>query len=227
LYSWVCGLTTPAQYAEFSGSTVVPSEPPADLMALSRKFSVDVNPRFVMSRGDAVELLVRSETTHYLDFKTVEALLYLHGPVPPSPSTFARDPRMSLVPASKTDVFQHPMGALDKRRLMKFIQVWLCHWYCVGLRAGCVSTHVFHPQFAMDRHVESDSSVGGIETLNEVTLGQGRSLTRCVDAVSPMLGPISLSCTRFADLRIRQRPPHLTWTRLKGNRFGSFWNRAT
>jgi RAB protein geranylgeranyltransferase component A len=123
LYSWVCGLPAASQYAEFHRSPIPPLEPPAALLPLSRKFSLDINPRFVLSRGDAVDLLVRSETTHYLDFKTVEALLYLHGPPPSSLAASTADPRLSLVPASKTDVFQHPMGALDKRRLMKFIQV--------------------------------------------------------------------------------------------------------
>lgn len=51
----------------------------------------------------------------------------------------------------------------------------------VGTRCGCPNLHCAAStsvQFCMDKHVEADAGVGAIETLNEVTLGQGRSLTR-------------------------------------------------
>lgn len=120
LHSWASSLPADAQLAAFATVGDAVPELPAELSRLARRFSIDINPRFVLSKGSMVDLLISSETTHYLEFKTSEGLFHVHG----APKTGAPAcTRVQQVPASKADVFQHSMGPLDKRRLMKFIQV--------------------------------------------------------------------------------------------------------
>lgn len=119
------------------GAPIASPPIPIELLSQSRHFSLDVNPRVVLSRGPAVELLVKSEVTHYLDFLTLDGMFVVYddgkseGPVSDEAAR-KLDSRFQKVPASKSDVFQHSMGPLDKRRLMKFMQV----------RFGCVDTMV-------------------------------------------------------------------------------------
>ena len=129
LHSWASSLPTDAQLAAFATVGDAVQELPTELSRLARRFSVDINPRFVLSKGSMVDLLISSETTHYLEFKTSEGLFHVHGA--PKAGALAST-RVQQVPASKADVFQHSMGPLDKRRLMKFIQV--C---CDAVIASC------------------------------------------------------------------------------------------
>ena len=135
--SWLEGLASDtSQWSSFQavsaadGTHLPIVQPPEELLSLARKFALDVNPRMVLSRGEAVDLLVKSETTNYLDFKTLEGLFVVYddgAAAVPVADTTQSDVRIQKVPASKADVFQHSMGPLDKRRLMKFIQVRLSH----------------------------------------------------------------------------------------------------
>lgn len=213
LLEWAAA-QAPSPFAQFGIASTTPPLPPY-LLSLSRRFSLDINPRLVLSRGVMVDLLVSSETSHYLDFKTTEGLYSLFDSTPKDDGV-STDARIMKVPASKADVFKHSMNPLDKRRLMKFIQVPLSHLLLLPLlppSSPCpfpsslslsspppppvhslfsriffarVIPMVWCPpcvpsQFCMDKHVgEAEDAASTVETVNEVTLGQGRSLTRCV-----------------------------------------------
>ena len=50
---------------------------PAALAGIARQFTIDFSPRFLLSRGAMTELLVRSGVAPYVDFKAVNATMYV------------------------------------------------------------------------------------------------------------------------------------------------------
>lgn len=74
---------------------------------------VDLTPRPIMAAGALVDLLVRTNVGHYLDFRPVDGL-YLQ---------FDSSVGIQRVPASRADVFQHTyVTVIEKRRLTRFIK---------------------------------------------------------------------------------------------------------
>ena len=113
-------------------------------------FSLDISPCLLYASGDAVEGLVKSGVSDYLEFKSVEGLFVLMTEDDSSKSSSARrgnrhrnktsgdanessddvkanddKPLISYrVPMSKSDVFRSKLlSPVDKRRLMKFLQL--------------------------------------------------------------------------------------------------------
>jgi Rab GDP dissociation inhibitor len=86
------------------------SPAPATLGA-SREYNVDVIPKFLMSCGTLVQILVKTDVTRYLEFKAVDGSFVVHqGKVYKVPSTGAEALKSSL------------MGILEKRRCQKFLE---------------------------------------------------------------------------------------------------------
>lgn len=79
----------------------------------SRKFNIDLEPRYVLCNGSLVNLLVQSGVSQYLEFKALECCyLYISG----------QENRITEVPCNRSDVFKSKMLSLkDKRFLMKFM----------------------------------------------------------------------------------------------------------
>ena len=110
-------------------------------------FSLDVSPCLLYASGDAVEGIVKSGVSDYLEFKSVEGLFVLMAEDDSSKSTSRKvnrhrnkrgdttekvddktsndKPLVSYrVPCSKADVFRSKLlSPVDKRRLMKFLQL--------------------------------------------------------------------------------------------------------
>lgn len=110
-------------------------------------FSLDISPCLLYACGDAVEGMVKSGVSDYLEFKSVEGLFVLMGEDDSSKSsrrvnrhrkqstdtTESIDDKSSTdnkplvsyrVPCSKADVFRSKLlSPVDKRRLMKFLQL--------------------------------------------------------------------------------------------------------
>eukprot|EP01114_Cavostelium_apophysatum_P013746 TRINITY_DN339_c0_g1_i1.p1 TRINITY_DN339_c0_g1~~TRINITY_DN339_c0_g1_i1.p1 ORF type:complete len:443 (+),score=132.79 TRINITY_DN339_c0_g1_i1:96-1424(+) len=77
----------------------------------SRDYNVDLIPKFIMSTGRMVEILVKTDVTRYLEFKAVDGSFVVNGgKVYKVPSTSGEALKSSL------------MGILEKRRCGKFLE---------------------------------------------------------------------------------------------------------
>ncbi|TYZ69464.1 hypothetical protein PybrP1_001886 [[Pythium] brassicae (nom. inval.)] len=142
------------------------------LLTQSSAFSIDINPRLVLSSEELVETLITSGVGQYLEFTAVQHT-YMHLQPPATAAAAAAD-TVWEVPCSKKDVFQSKLlGMVEKRQLMKFLQ----------FVADYGETHI------------TGEDVG---TKNERSLALGRALKRPQnksnqaggDAVAPFLdGP--------------------------------------
>jgi len=84
--------------------------PPSDLGA-SRDYNVDLITKFIMSTGTLVSILVKTDVTRYLEFKSVDgSFVVSDGKVYKVPSTSGEALKSSL------------MGMLEKRRCAKFLE---------------------------------------------------------------------------------------------------------
>eukprot|EP00736_Rhodelphis_marinus_P001630 Rmarinus@m.13492 len=73
---------------------------PEELKAHSRRFMLDLNPRMTFSRGEEVDLIVRSGIGHYLEFKALEGTyLGING-------RGANTIELAAIPCSKKDLFK-------------------------------------------------------------------------------------------------------------------------
>jgi RAB protein geranylgeranyltransferase component A len=166
----------------FASRSSPPAPPPESLLQQRRRFAIDVHPRYVLARGALIDLLVRSEVSNYLEFKTMEAQFVFVGD--------ESGGHIERVPTSRNDLFgSKSLGLLDKRRLMKFMQVALCTRVrrqrdahsraperpltvaTVGGRCCCRCVQ------ACTDHLTETQGVA-VQMRNEVGLGQARSLTR-------------------------------------------------
>lgn len=78
-----------------------------------RQFALDITPRPVMGAGAMVDLLVRTNVGHYIDFRALDGLYVEFG----NPHGLQR------VPGSRSDVFQNQfISMLEKRLLMRFVK---------------------------------------------------------------------------------------------------------
>jgi len=77
----------------------------------SRDFNVDLIPKFIMATGKMVEILIKTDVTRYLEFKSVDgSFVVAEGKVYKVPSTSGEAVKSSL------------MGILEKRRCGKFLE---------------------------------------------------------------------------------------------------------
>ncbi|KAL3762787.1 hypothetical protein ACHAW5_001315, partial [Stephanodiscus triporus] len=107
---------------------------------LEREFCFDLTPGLLYASGDAVECLVKSGVSDYLEFKSLKGLYLLTEDEKPSATGGGRRSRNTVgnkiigasnekltsyrVPCSKGDVFRSKLlSPVDKRRLMKFLQL--------------------------------------------------------------------------------------------------------
>jgi len=84
---------------------------PNSSLGASRDYNVDLIPKFLMSCGTLVQILVKTDVTRYLEFKAVDGSFVVNqGKVYKVPSTGAEALKSSL------------MGILEKRRCQKFLE---------------------------------------------------------------------------------------------------------
>ncbi|ESO07677.1 hypothetical protein HELRODRAFT_191009 [Helobdella robusta] len=87
-----------------------------DVVALDRKFNIDLVSKLLYNRGCMVELLISSDVARYCEFKIVSRILTL------------LDGNFQTVPCSKSDVFATTaVGVFEKRLLMKFLSMALIY----------------------------------------------------------------------------------------------------
>jgi len=87
------------------------SEQKADVAKLgqSREYNVDLIPKFIMATGILVKMLIHTDVTRYLEFKSVAGSYVYKGG------------KIYKVPATDTEALKSPlMGILEKRRAKKF-----------------------------------------------------------------------------------------------------------
>eukprot|EP01105_Mastigella_eilhardi_P026307 TRINITY_DN7518_c0_g1_i1.p1 TRINITY_DN7518_c0_g1~~TRINITY_DN7518_c0_g1_i1.p1 ORF type:complete len:467 (+),score=152.07 TRINITY_DN7518_c0_g1_i1:64-1401(+) len=86
------------------------AKPDASLGA-SRDYNVDVVPKFIMAAGLLVQMLLHTDVTRYLEFKSIGG------------SYVYRSGKIHKVPATDMEALKSPlMGLLEKRRCKKFFQ---------------------------------------------------------------------------------------------------------
>jgi RAB protein geranylgeranyltransferase component A len=122
----------------------------------ARSLALDATPAFVLAAGRAVQGMLASGVAEYLEFKSLEGLHWL------------QDGKLHRVPCSKGDVFGTKLfKLLDKRRLMKFMQVSLDYGTSIALI-----------EEAAKEQAVIDAPEQEVQSLNERHLNQGRSLAR-------------------------------------------------
>uniref|UniRef100_A0A1I7UXD1 Rab proteins geranylgeranyltransferase component A n=1 Tax=Caenorhabditis tropicalis TaxID=1561998 RepID=A0A1I7UXD1_9PELO len=85
-----------------------------------RRFSIDLVPKVLLSKGNMVQTLCDSQVSHYAEFKLVNRQL--------CPSESPERITLNPVPCSKGEIFQSSvLTMLEKRALMKFI-TFCTHW---------------------------------------------------------------------------------------------------
>jgi hypothetical protein len=84
--------------------------------SMSRHFSIDTNPRLLLSFGPMVDAIIASGVSSYIEFVSIEGLYYLQ-------TDTKGVAKICSVPSSKADVFKSKLlGAIEKRSLMKLLQ---------------------------------------------------------------------------------------------------------
>ena len=137
----------------------------------ARSFALDVTPSLLYAAGPAVEGLLTSQVSEYLEFKSLEGLLWYKKTDNASAATKQTKNSnrnqginghcLEKVPCSKNDVFASSLlSPMDKRRLMKFLHLALDY----GV--------------ALEGQADDGAAASTVESLNERHLNQGRSLAR-------------------------------------------------
>ncbi len=162
------------------------------LQQKSRSFALDVTPSLVYASGSAVQGMLVSSVAEYLDFKSIDALLWF------DPATATTTQHLSRVPCSKGDVFTSQLlPPLDKRKLMKFLQLTLDYATAVQmaqeeasvLASSAATTTTSDADDASTEHGDGSEPMdpmlaaaavnqSHVQSLNERQLNQGRSLAR-------------------------------------------------
>lgn len=119
----------------------------------SRRFSIDENPRLLLSYGKMVDAMLASGVNSYMEFVSIEAIYIVRPRKVPTSTEAPGEVEIENVPCSKADVFKSKLlSGLEKRLLMKLLQL----------------------------AVDYGNSLRGVEESyqNESTLVQGRALHR-------------------------------------------------
>jgi len=84
---------------------------PNPALGQNRDYNVDIVPKFIMADGLLVQMLLHTDVTRYLEFKSIAG------------SYVYRSGKIHKVPATDTEALKSPlMGLLEKRRCKKFFQ---------------------------------------------------------------------------------------------------------
>ncbi|KAL7441106.1 hypothetical protein ACHAXH_008467 [Discostella pseudostelligera] len=191
---------------------------------LEKGFCFDITPNLLYASGDAVDGLVKSEVSEYLEFKSLKGLYLLTEDQKSSMTTKGRrghgrstaqekpnncdgddvtavDKRLAIyrVPCSKADVFRSELlSPIDKRRLMKFLQLILD--YGMATQGGGDDQSSSNPvddasdnqnrgDEADDNHVNAntnpDLGEDTVKSVNERYLHRGRALSRPQNKAMP------------------------------------------
>jgi len=82
---------------------------PPSTLGQNRDYNVDLVPKFIMASGILVKMLIHTDVTRYLEFKSVEGSYVLNGG------------KVHKVPATDTEALKSTLlGILEKRRCKKF-----------------------------------------------------------------------------------------------------------
>ena len=94
--------------------------PPKETFGQNRDWNVDLIPKFVMSSGTLVKLLLHTKVTRYLEWKSVDGTyVYQYQ----AAGFFQSEKFIHKVPANDTEAFKSPlMGLLEKNRCKNFFQ---------------------------------------------------------------------------------------------------------
>lgn len=121
-------------------------ESPEDL-GRGRDWNVDLIPKFLMSNGQLVNMLVYTDVTRYLEFKVVDGSFVYKGG------------KVYKVPASDTEALSSSlMGLFEKRRFRKFL-IWASDYNekdektWQGLHPGTPMTEVYK-HFGLDQNTQ-------------------------------------------------------------------------
>jgi RAB protein geranylgeranyltransferase component A len=193
-------------------SSIQQLQPPSS-QPLENGFCLDLTPTLLYASGDAVECLVKSGVSDYLEFKSLKGLYLLTeeeknpsvktgGLGRQSKNTANNHDTMSTtnndqlmvyrVPCSKGDVFRSKLlSPMDKRRLMKFLQLISDY----GMAATGVKTSLDDDMKSEDEELDSNidpmTREGGgkgedvIQSINERHLHRGRALSRPQNKATP------------------------------------------
>lgn len=129
----------------------------------SRSFALDITPALLYCAGPGVQALLESQVSEYLEFKSLNALWWYDAS--------AGKPKLQAVPCSKSDVFGSDLlSPLEKRRLMKFLQL--------ALDFAVLKQEESAAEDAVVGDDTPASAASSVHSLNERRLNQGRSLIR-------------------------------------------------
>jgi Rab proteins geranylgeranyltransferase component A len=142
----------------------------------SRSLALDVTPYLLYASGPAVDGLLVSSVSDYVEFKSLEGLLLASR----TAGNMDNDIVLSRVPCSKNDVFSTKLlSPMDKRRLMKFLQTAMDFATAEALRESPnlsdIHEHDGDPNAATTTVA---SAVEELQHWNDRHLQQGRSLQR-------------------------------------------------
>eukprot|EP01113_Clastostelium_recurvatum_P030354 TRINITY_DN367_c0_g1_i1.p1 TRINITY_DN367_c0_g1~~TRINITY_DN367_c0_g1_i1.p1 ORF type:complete len:462 (-),score=163.35 TRINITY_DN367_c0_g1_i1:99-1421(-) len=88
-----------------------PGAKPTPELGASRDYNLDLIPKFILSSGLLVKMLVHTDVTRYLEFKSVEGSYVFRGG------------KIHKVPATDMEALSSPlMGLFEKRRAKKFFE---------------------------------------------------------------------------------------------------------
>jgi len=80
-------------------------------LGASRDYNVDLIPKFIMASGLLVQILIKTDVTRYLEFKSVDGSFVVNGG------------KVYKVPSTSGEALKSPlMGILEKRRCGKFLE---------------------------------------------------------------------------------------------------------
>ena len=83
---------------------------PSESLGSSRDYNIDLVPKFIMANGNLVKVLIHTDVTKYLEFKSVDGSFVLNSS------------RVEKVPATDWEALRSPlMGLFEKRRAAKFL----------------------------------------------------------------------------------------------------------
>lgn len=141
----------------------------------SRSFMLDASPCLLFADGLAVDSLIESKVSDYLEFKALEGVLIYNnggdGNDPNSNGDFV------AVPCNKNGVFRSSyLNPMEKRRLVKFLQLALEYHQEEQVAAKQAAAEA--SEQARSLSSSSAAAPAAVLSLNERRLNQGRSLPR-------------------------------------------------
>ncbi|KAI6648838.1 Rab proteins geranylgeranyltransferase component A 1-like isoform X2 [Oopsacas minuta] len=103
-------LLTPSSHTKISTPSTDPVLSWTELKSQHRMFTFDLWPKLIYATDPFVDMIVKSSVTKYLEFKAVNKIITV------------LDGNLTLVPASRADVFtSKTVSVLEKRLLMRFV----------------------------------------------------------------------------------------------------------